>query len=179
MKETIPQVEVEKAQAIAGFAAGQTARAKGFDPAAFRALATFGKETRVGELVLLPQSLQVQLCLIEHSALFEGHLGEAGSLSCGLKRLTHLAFIFADPDAAFAALTDPAIDEASRRSEFSLAAFELARHFQTPEQIELMTAHISAQMGLMEDAAPAPAAPEKKPARRMTPPARRRLKTGG
>ncbi len=165
-KPQIPAVEVEKAEAIAGFAAGQQARAQGHSPAAVKALAMFGKSTFVGELELLPLGLQTQLCLMEHAKLYEGD-ESANDLRHGLKRLTRLAYCFALPAAAYETLTRPDIDESQRRHLFDQEAFDLAQHFQTAEAIDTLNHHMAVQMGILEEASPSlPKAEKKTPLRR-------------
>jgi hypothetical protein len=176
MKPTIPAAEVEKAEAVAGFAAGQQARAKGLSPAALAALGGHGQKTRVNdELELLPLGLQVQLCLMEHAALFESlNLETSNSeLLQGLKRLTRLAYIFSDPEAAYSTLTLTA-DDAEKRRFFDNEAFALAKHFNDADSIDLLNGHISKEMGLLEAANPAlPVITEKKTRREKPLPRRR------
>jgi len=179
MKPTIPAAEVEKAEAVAGFAAGQQSRAKGLSPAVLAALGGHGQKTRVNdELELLPLGLQVQLCLMEHAALFEGGAADpsaaaSNNLLSGLKRLTRLAYIFSDPEAAYSTLTLTA-DEAEKRRFFDNEAFALARHFNDATSIDLLNGHISKEMGLLEAANPAlPVITEKKTRREKPLPRRR------
>lgn len=179
-RPTIPAAEVEKAEAVAGFAAGQQARAKGLSPAALAALGGHGQKTRVNdELELLPLGLQVQLCLMEHAALFESDPTKneepttKNALLSGLKRLTRLAYIFSDPEAAYSTLTLTA-DEAEKRRFFDNEAFALARHFNDATSIDLLNGHISKEMGLLEAANPAlPVITEKKTRREKPLPRRR------
>ena len=177
-RPTIPAAEVEKAEAVAGFAAGQQARAKGLSPAALAALGGHGQKTRVNdELELLPLGLQVQLCLMEHAALFEAE-GSADTparsdLLSGLKRLTRLAYIFSDPEAAYSTLTLTA-DDAEKRRFFDNEAFALAKHFNDATSIDLLNGHISKEMGLLEAAnPPLPVITEKKTRREKPLPRRR------
>ena len=176
-RSQISAQEVEKAEAIAGFAAGQQARASGHNPAAIKALAAFGTSTFVGELELLPLGLQVQLCLMEHAQLFESDPSLATSnseLLSGLKRLTRLAYIFSDPEAAYDTLTQNADDDTKRR-DFDRESFALARHFQGAAAIDLLNGHLSKEMGLLEDAnPPLPVITEKKTLRRERPAKSRR-----
>lgn len=151
-KPRIKQSEVEKAQALARHHVGQAARQTGYDPAQLRAMVNFGKSTVISEdppLALLPQTLQVQLCLIEHASLFPHD--EAMTVATGVQRLTHLALIYSDPDAAFEMLTADLPDEQKRR-DFTSAAFRLASLFSTPESIDLLSTHIMVQMQLTDAA---------------------------
>jgi hypothetical protein len=152
-KPRITQSDVEKAQAIARHHVGQAARNLGYDPAQIRAMVTYGKTTVISEdppLHLLPQTLQVQLCLVEHAKLFP-HF-EGLTVADGMQRLTHLALIYSDPDLAFEIFTDTLSDE-EKRQEFTRKAFALAAHFSTPDKIELLSTHIIVQMQLTDAAA--------------------------
>lgn len=149
-KPQISQNEVEKAQALARHHVGQEARQAGYDPAQLRAMVSYGKSTIISEgLELLPQTLQVQLCLIEHSQLFPHD--EGMTVATGVQRLTHLALIYSDPDGAFELLTADVPAEQKRR-DFTLAAFRLSSHFSTPESIDLLSIHIMVQMQLTDAA---------------------------
>lgn len=162
-KPKIPLSEVHKAQALGRHHAGQQARAQGYDLSAMLALATYGKPTEIQHdtrpLVLLPQTLQVQLALIEHAKLFPAS-ETAASVADGIERLTHLALIYSDPGQAFEILTDTAMDDDSRRREFRHEAFQLAECFDSDDAINKLTAHIAVQMRLAEGVMQQP---EKKP----------------
>lgn len=172
MRPQIPAAEVEKAEAVAGFAAGQQARATGHNPAAIKALSAFGTSTWIGDLELLPLGLQVQLCLMEHAQLFESdpsRLTSNSDLLTGLKRLTRLAYIFSDPEAAYDTLTQNADDDTKRR-DFDRESFALAKHFQGAEAIDALNGHLSKEMGLLDEAnPPLPKITEKKTPRRERP----------
>lgn len=151
-KPRIKQSEVEKAQALARHHVGQAARQTGYDPAQLRAMVSFGKSTVISEdppLELLPQTLQVQLCLIEHAKLYPH--SESLTVADGMQRLTHLALIYSDPDLAFEIFTDTLPDE-EKRQEFTRKAFALASQFSTPESIDLLSTHIMVQMQLTDAA---------------------------
>ena len=154
-KPRIPLQEVHKAQAMARHHEGQKARSQGYDPAALKALASYGKPTVIGEgetaLELLPQTLQVQLCLIEHATIFPHDASM--TVADGVKKMTHLALIYHDPDMAFEILTDTTKTRAETQREFSQAAFKLSRYFSDSEAIDKLAAHISAQMQLTNEAA--------------------------
>lgn len=174
----IPQMEVEKAEALAGVQASQQARAKGYDPATIRALGAYGQSTRISEEVqLYPLCMQVQLCLMEHSQLFEnGEDARPSTPTENLKRMTRLAFCFAEPEEAFHILTYGG-EPAEIRREFEREAFRYMRHFQDPAAIDLLTQHIEKEMGILQAAQPKiPDTPQKKtaPAPRRTRPPRRR-----
>lgn len=178
MKPKIPAMEVEKAEAIAGVGAAQSARARGYDPAAMRAMASLGKSTWVGELELLPLGLQVQLCLMEHAKLYAGEQVQEGDMMMtGLKRLTRLAYCFAQPDEAYDTLTLHLEDEAEKRRQFDREAFALAKQFEGAEEIERLNAHIAVQMGLLEEASPPLPEASKKKLLREKPPGRRARRT--
>lgn len=153
-KPTIPKSEVEKAQALARYHVGQAARAKGYDPAALRALAQYGKATTIGEgenvVTLMPQTLQIQLCLMEHSKFFTP--APTDTVADGIERMAHMAFIYSDPDQAFDILTLPGTKEEVCR-DFRRVAFTFAKYFAGEESINKLTAHITAQMQLTDDAA--------------------------
>jgi hypothetical protein len=164
-KPTIPQAEVERAQAVARHHEGVKAREQGYDPAALRSLATYGKPTEIGgepPLVLLPQTLQVQLCLVEHSKLFPH--SEGLTVADCMGRLTHLALIYGDPDLAFELLTAEG-EEQDKRRTFTREAFRLASYFDSPEAINKLTAHITVQMQLTDEASGGASA-KKPPARK-------------
>ncbi len=162
MKPTLPAVEVEKAQAIAGFAAGQAAREKGYDVGALRALAQMGRETVIGALRLRPHGLQVQLCQIEHASLYAQPASDGrpdGQMRSDLRRLTHYALIYSDPETAFDILTATDIPDEVKRADFDMEAFKLAAHFESADSIMALSAHIAAQMGLLKETQPLPPEP--------------------
>ena len=104
---------------------------------------------------------------MEHAKLYEP--GDADKednpLVTVLRRLTRLAYCFADPEAAFETLTLPEDDDYKRRA-FDRESFALARHFPSAEEIDLLSGHLSKEMGLLDAAnPPLPKAPEKKRAR--------------
>jgi hypothetical protein len=154
-RPTIPAAEVEKAEAIAGFAAGQKARATGHAPSTIQALGGYGKPTVIcEELELLPLTVQVQLCLMECTKLYEeGGTPAPDTVLNGIKRLTRLAYCFADPERAYETLTQVGSHDDIRR-EFDLEAFALARYFSGAAEIDLLNNHISKEMGLLEAANP-------------------------
>lgn len=162
-RPTVRAAEVEQMEAVAGFHAGQEARATGYHPEAMRALGGYGKTTRINDEL----ELQVQLCLMEHTKLYQSADAPQTQFDTlyGLKQLTRLAYCFSDPEAAFETLTQP--DEADdKRRFFDRESFALARHFQSAEEIDLLTRHIEKEMGLLEAAnPPLPKAAEKKRAR--------------
>lgn len=174
-RPTIPAADVEKAEAIAGFAAGQEARAKGYHPEAMLALAGLGKATIIsnehGTIELHPLSLQVQMCLMEHQKLYHSVPPDTSDMLEGLKSLTRLAYCFADPEAAFEALTCPGEDDDKRRG-FDRESFALARYFSTTEEIDLLNRHISKEMGLLEAANPPLPQVQKKTVKARTRPVR-------
>lgn len=172
VKPKIPQLEVERVQALAGTHASQIAQAQGYDPAVMRALAQYGKSTRIGDLELLPLGLQVQLCLNEHAQLFPE--ADPADLAQGMKRLCRFALMFSAPDAAFEILTQSDITAEEKRASLDRAAFAVAGHFRDDAAIEALSAHIAVQMGLLEDACPTLPEPPKKKA--WMPPARSRRK---
>ena len=159
-KPRIPQNEVEKAQALARHHEGQKARGQGYDPDQLSALATYGKPTTIKDdppLILLPQTLQVQICLVEHSKLFPH--SDSLTVADGIQRLTHLALIYSDPDLAFEILTGLG-EEDTKRQDFTREAFRLAAFFSDSKDIDKLSAHIMTQMQLTDAAS---GAAEKKP----------------